>query len=181
MSIFPTASGEVQSDEWKYAGIGGWLILPVIGLWITPLAQIILIATNFVPLFTRGAWTVLTTPGTAAYHPMWAPLLIFELGMKFVIIAADIYLLVLLHRRSPLFPKGMILFLLATFLLLGTDYFFSLTIPYIAAQQDRQGAREFMRSGVACIIWIPYFVYSKRVKATFRPPLPAAPSPAPME
>jgi len=75
MSIFPTASSEVQSDEWKYNSIGGWLIIVAIGLCLSPILQLLFIVRELLPIFTNGSWRVLTTPGSPAYHPLWGPLI----------------------------------------------------------------------------------------------------------
>ena len=40
-------------------------------------------------------------------------------------------------------------------------------IPFIAEQSDPESAKEVIRSVVGALIWVPYFLVSKRVKATF--------------
>jgi len=53
-------------------GIGGWLILPILGLVFTSVYGLLGLATIHLPLFTRGYWSAVTTLGAAAYHPLWA-------------------------------------------------------------------------------------------------------------
>jgi len=167
VTIFPTGSSEIQSDEWKYAGIGGWLIFVTIGLCLSPLFQIVFVATKLVPIFFNGAWRLLTTQGTAAYHPLWAPVLIFELFMNLGFIGVEAILLVLLFRHSRLFPQGMIAYYFIVFALTGIDHFAANLIPAVAKMNDAGSLNTFIRAGVLCAIWVPYFLRSKRVKGTF--------------
>jgi hypothetical protein len=167
MSIFPTASSEVASDQWKYRGIGGWLILITIGLCIAPLLQLAALFTNHLPIFTNGSWALLTQPGAPAYHPLWAPTILLELAMNVGFLAMEAVLLVWLFKKSSRFPKAMIAYLLIVFVLVALDYFLANAIPAVAEQNDAAGRRSFMRAGIACAIWIPYFLRSKRVNLTF--------------
>jgi len=167
MSIFPTASSEVQSDEWKYNGIGGWLILVAVGLCISPLLQLVFIIRNLVPIFTTNAWSMLTTPGSPAYHRLWAPVILFELLINIVFLAMEAVLLIWLFTKSRRFPTAMIVYLFTVFALVGIDYFLAQAIPAIAAQDNSEGRIAFMRAGVVCAIWMPYMLKSKRVKGTF--------------
>jgi hypothetical protein len=166
MTICPTASGDVQSDEWKYAGIGGWLILIVAGLCISPLLQLATIFTNIVPIFRNHAWTILTTPGNPAYHRLWAPLIIFETFINVLFITMEVGLLALLFRRSKAFPRAMIVYLLVGFVLFAADHFLFQMIPAVA-ENARESVSTLVRASIACAIWIPYFLVSKRVKGTF--------------
>lgn len=167
MSIFPTASSEVQSDDWKYDGIGGWLILVAVGLCVSPLLQLLFIFRNLVPIFTTTAWRVLTTPGSPAYHRLWAPVIIFELLINIVFISMEALLLIWFFTKSRRFPAAMIVYLFTVFVLVGIDYFLAQTIPAVAAQDNSEGRLAFMRAGLVCAIWMPYMLKSKRVKGTF--------------
>src|SRR6185436_1093699 len=51
-------------------GIGGWLILPMIGLFVFPVRVAISLATDYAPIFRDGIWGSLTTPGSAVYHSL---------------------------------------------------------------------------------------------------------------
>ena len=64
--------------EMTYERIGGWLILLGIGLVISPFKVGVTMVKDLWPAFTNGHLELLTTPGSHAYHPLWAPLLIFE-------------------------------------------------------------------------------------------------------
>lgn len=44
-------------------GLGGWLILPAIGLFFYPIRIAASFYTDFLPIFQEGYWEVLTTPG----------------------------------------------------------------------------------------------------------------------
>ena len=77
----PPGSTAVESstvDQAKPNGLKGWLILPMLGLILTPIRLSIALVTIYAPIFTNGIWNVLTNPNNEAYHKLWAPLLIFE-------------------------------------------------------------------------------------------------------
>ena len=61
-------------------GIGGWLILPSIGLLISPFVLIVQLQDLMRSVFAPGVWAALTSHKSPAYHPLWAPELIFEMA-----------------------------------------------------------------------------------------------------
>lgn len=167
MSVFPAESTSLQSDDSKYEGIRGWLLLIVLGLCISPFLQAFFIFSNLNAVLQPGVWQALTTPGSEAYHRLWAPVIIFEILMNVFFIGFEISLLFLLFRKSRLFPKSMIVYLLTVFALIALDYAASRAIPAVAAQDDPESRRVFVRAGISCAIWIPYLLKSKRVRVTF--------------
>lgn len=148
-------------------GIRGWLILPVIGLIITPIRLVALLLTTYVPIFTEGTWEMLTAVESDFYHSLWAPLLIFEIIGNIVFIIASIVLLVLLFRKHYSFPKWMIIYYAANLAFVGIDFFAGDLIPAVAADQDPESLKELIRSVVGAAIWVPYFAKSRRVQNTF--------------
>ena len=148
-------------------GIGGWLILVVIGLIVSPLRIAYYLVTNHWPLFRDGAWLRLTTPGTEAYHVLWAPLLIFEIVGNLGTIVLGLVALWFLVRRSLHTLKLAIVWLTWMTAVVVVDYFAADLIPPIAEQSDPESTKELTRSLVGAAIWIPYFLVSKRVRATF--------------
>lgn len=161
----PAAETEVAAN--KYDKIGGWLFLVVIGLIITPLRLGYSLAVDFYPLMRDGAWSILTTPGSEAYHPLWAPLLVFEIVGNCITFLAAIVILVFFFMRKKFVPMAMIAFYSFSLLFVATDYFAADLIPAVAAQDSKDSLRELLRTAVAAAIWIPYFIMSKRVKGTF--------------
>ncbi len=162
----------------RIAGIGGWLILPMIGLIITPIRLGYMLITIHLQVFLSGAWGVLTSPGTEAYHPLWAPVLLFELAGNTLMMSWAAALLILLFAKSPRFPRWIILFYATSVAIVALDLVASRMIPAVAAQEDPSSAQELVRSVVAALIWIPYFLKSERVRNTFCR-VPAAPEEAP--
>lgn len=149
------------------SGLGGWLILPMLGLIFLPFRLGVMLMTTHYPIFSEGYWEVLTTPGTEAYHALWAPLLIFEILGNSLFLVFSIILLVLFFQKHQRFPKLMILFLAANLAFIGIDFFASDLIPAVAAESDPESTKELIRTIVAAAIWIPYFLKSVRVKNTF--------------
>jgi len=140
-------------------GIGGWLILVVIGLIITPIRLLISIFSDIVP----------------ALHSPWAAssvgitfLIYFELVINLLFAVVAILLLILMFNRYRFFPILMVIFYLSNFVFVLLDFILAYQIPLIRENKlDEGSARELMRSLIAVIIWVPYFLTSKRVKNTF--------------
>jgi Protein of unknown function (DUF2569) len=149
------------------SGIGGWLILPTIGLFVFPLRVGVVLAGDYWPLFERGVWSSLTTPGSALYHPLWAPLLLYEVFCNVVFIVFDGALLVLLFKRARRFPAAFIAFALLNFFFVVSDAVAGWQIPAVAARGPEGFAIEIGRSLAVVAIWVPYMLRSKRVRNTF--------------
>lgn len=157
----------IESPEKQYEKIGGWLILLAIGLVLTPLRVLVFLGKDFVPIFTTKTWSVLTTPGTGAYHPLWAPILMFEGVGNTVLIVFSVIVAIYFFQKRRIVPKLMIALLLSNLFFVGADYFAANLIPGVGSQKDVEFMREFAGVVIACSIWVPYFLVSKRVKATF--------------
>ncbi len=148
-------------------GIGGWLILPLLGLVLTPFRIGFQTFTDVLPALRPATWAALTTPGTKAYHPLWAPAILFELTANSLLILFSLVLLWLFFRKSGRVPMLMIVWLLAIIAAQAIDLVFANQIPAIAALSDADGLRNLARSVLGAAIWVPYFLLSKRVKNTF--------------
>jgi hypothetical protein len=125
------------------------------------------LVTVYFPIFAEGYWGILTTPGAEAYHPLWAPLLIFEISGNLIFLFWSIVLLVLFFQKHYRFPRMMIVYLAANLAFVGIDFFVADSIPAVAAEPDPESTREFIRTIISAAIWIPYFLRSVRVKNTF--------------
>jgi hypothetical protein len=158
---------QVAGAKGAYEKIGGWLVLLAIGLVLNPIRLLVIMGRDFLPLFLSGGWSVLTTPGTTAYHPLWAPVLMFEIGGNTALLGFSVLVAVFFFQKRKLLPRLMIAFLLVNFLLVAADYFVADLLPSVASQKDPEATMELARALIAGVIWVPYFVVSKRVKRTF--------------
>jgi hypothetical protein len=148
-------------------GLGGWLVLVAIGLVLSSLRLLVLLGQVFVPIFRDGTWAVLTTPGSEAYHPLWAPLLIFELVGNSGFIVAQLWLLVLFFRRSQSFPKLYVWMAFLNLPFILVDAWLGSFVLTDRPMIDVDTAKELARSIATIVIWVPYMRVSKRVRNTF--------------
>jgi hypothetical protein len=148
-------------------GIGGWLILVTIGLVITPFRMAFLLITTHLPLFTGGQMAILTDPQSQAYHPLWGPLLALEVLCNLGFGTAAVVALVLMFRRSRLYPRFMIVYYASNLAFIALDTLLSNMIPAVAQAGSTEMIGEVGKAMISCAIWIPYMCVSKRVKNTF--------------
>jgi hypothetical protein len=158
-------------------GLGGWLVLPIIGLVATCFLAIAWMLANAIPIFQSGAWGNLTNSDSSLYLSWFAPTILFEIFVNAVLIVLPIFLLVLLFRKRSIVPRllsGFYAFVLFTTAL---DAIVMITVGvssirdagYFEAAQTMadETITALVRAVLAAAIWIPYFLVSKRVKNTF--------------
>ena len=145
-------------------GIGGWLILVAIGLCIAPISLIIQLAQGASGWFSAQVWQATTMPSGNAYHPLFAPLLLFELMANIATLGIIGLTLSLFFARRREFPNVYIFLLICRMAILLIDEMVGAKIPAIAAGVD---SKALLQTLVAIMIWCPYMLISKRVKSTF--------------
>jgi hypothetical protein len=154
------------------AGIGGWLLLPALGLILTPFRMCFHIYNEFLPIFSNGVWSEVTDPESPAYHVMWGPLIAFEVIANVAMLALTLWLLWLFFSKSVRTPRIFIFWLAALVAVQVIDSGLASLIPQAAEEAFAPDAvREIVRSLVGAAIWIPYFLRSVRVKNTFTRPV----------
>lgn len=152
-------------------GLWGWLLL-FAGFVVVKIVSVgFLIASIFLPLFRDGTWQTLTQPGSPTYHPLWKSVLLLELAGNIVIGAMAMVTLALLVVRSVYAPRVSIGLLIGSFVLAAASYFIAGQIPSVADQgTGYESLAVLVRASIAMLVWVPYFLMSKRVKATFATP-----------
>ena len=160
---------QAESNEPK--GLGGWLILPMLGLIIAPVRLIIQIVKDLLPAFAPETWNALTTPDSPVYHHLWAPVIILETVSSIGLLLFSVWLLVLFFKKSIRLPKLFITWLILAFVIQILDQILANQIPAVGAQNTSPEAiKDLFRAFIAMLIWVPYFIRSKRVKNTFTQP-----------
>lgn len=156
------------TNDRKLEGIGGWLLLVVLGLIVSPIRIALMLVQEHAPIFADGTWQVLTSPSSDVYHPLWGPLILLEVGGNLLGILLTLTTLVLLFKKSRYTPAMAIIWYLYALVFVVADFLLARQIPMIAEMPvDTESVREIARTVVAVVIWVPYFLVSKRVKATF--------------
>lgn len=148
-------------------GLGGWLILVGIGVVITPLRLIHFVYTTYWPIFDQGIWSVLTDPSSESYHPLWGPLLLGEVVTNMALIIASFYLIFLFFTKRALFPKLYIGIVIVTLAFIPLDAWLAAFVLPNEPMFDPETIKEFVRTLIVALVWIPYMMVSKRVRVTF--------------
>jgi hypothetical protein len=159
----------LQKTSRSLDGLGGWLVLIAIGLMVSPVTIGVEFIKNFSWVYETERWNVLTSPGGSEYHALYAPLSILEMVYNLFLIVYYLWLIALFFSKRALFPKAMIGSLIMVPLMLVIDHFCMMQIPaYASTTSSYDLGRETGRYFLQALIWIPYFIVSKRVRATFR-------------
>jgi len=145
-------------------GLSGWLILLAAMLFVTLLGAVIQ-AVSDVPHIVRGnVWAEYTTPGRAAYHPLWATLLVLDWGSNLFAVVWIPVLLSLFFQRKKSFPTVMFWTLLLFTALVAVRFGVADRISFVRGDGV---AMALFLAVLKAVVWIPYLQRSKRVKATF--------------
>ena len=156
-----------MTAEKNLEGLRGWLILLGISVVFSPLRNLFETLSMYPKIFSSGRWESLTTPGSEAYHPLWAPTLIGELAVNIGLILSGVFIAFLFFSKKKAFPKWYIATILFVLVTNPLDVFLIHLIKPNKAIFDAETTAEFVRTLIVCVIWIPYLFISKRVKATF--------------
>ncbi len=136
------------------SGIGGWLILPAIGIVVAP----VWFAKN---VFDYFPGIELLEPGTLV-HTMT---MIEVLGLiGFAILATLTAVQFFTYRKGA--PKLYRVFMVGQLLFLMGDYW-QAAIFFSKPMFDIDTGITMSMLFAACLIWVPYFLYSARVRNTF--------------
>jgi hypothetical protein len=149
------------------SGLGGWLILVGLGVVISPFRILGEITQIHVPMFNDGTYEILTTPGTELYHPFWSAFIWGEIVINAFVVIASVALIIVFFSKKKIFPKFYIALVSFSFFFILVDAMLIKVVMPNADIFDVDTAKELIRSLFVAIIWIPYMLFSKRVKVTF--------------
>ena len=161
---------EIAPSQDELKGLGGWLILVGLGVVVAPFRMLFNTLPAYEPLLQSDIWHALTSPDSAAYHPLWGPLLIGEIAVNSAIFLASLYLIYLFFAKHRWFPSAYIGIVMFSLVFIPADaWLVSIVLPE-EPMFDPETTKEFVRTLIGAVIWIPYMLVSKRVKATFTEP-----------
>jgi hypothetical protein len=143
------------------AGLGGWLILFQFGLWLGPIISAFILF-QFGHVFNEAVWESMTSPGGSSYHPRYGVLIFFELFVNFLLFPIQIAAVVFFYQRRWIAPRVLIGMAVVVPIYHVADQLLSWGMPDIDSSP-----KEIISSLFRAAIWIPYFLVSRRVRATF--------------
>jgi Protein of unknown function (DUF2569) len=151
----PTPGAPTFSTPSDVQSIGGWLIFVAIGLGISSLHSIYGIYGPLHVLYGNQFQERLSD------YPGLADLLLFEAVSNTIFLIALVALNYLFYNKKKEFPGLMIAFYALNLLVILVDHGVALHF-----HPDSSPAK-LLGSIVGAAIWIPYYLWSDRVKATF--------------
>lgn len=148
-------------------GIGGWLILVAIGLFLRPFVQFKALV-DYKIYLEQATWDSVA----AALLPAWVSTgkwtVAGEIVFNTVFLGATILLLVLFFQKRSSFPYLFIILGVGGIIIDVADILLWNTIAQKGALENELGTHESARNGFSVIIWCLYMINSARVKNTFR-------------
>lgn len=157
-----------QERRQRYIGLEGWLALFVVGVC----ASILLGVINL--LGYGSVFNDLSSASSTAadYVTAITPALWFEIVTNLIFVAIGVWLIILFAKHSRIAKIVAIIYLVGNALFLIVDYAWASSIfetfhvtQYVEAELHKASSNTG-RAVLAALIWVPYFLLSKRVKAT---------------
>jgi hypothetical protein len=153
-------NARIFNGYWHLEGLDGWLIVVGLGLLTSPLFLAHTIITANLPFLTEPSHR-------AALSGDWAlaALVTCQIAANIVFLIGLLLLNYLFFTRKRTFPLCMILYRV-----LRTGELLILLVAFRAASSSPEFAgsgAKFFIALLGTLIWVPYFLFSRRVKATF--------------
>lgn len=156
-------------------GLGGWLVLPMIALCVSPLRYVV--ATG------SGLQMIFGIEDPSNLSGLWYLAILIEFMAQGFFLSVLIGLAVLFFARRWILPKAYVVMLLmmTAYSLLDLGLCVALDRQYPGDPLVPEASGVAVQSVIAAMIWIPYFMKSRRVRNTFTrgagrgvgpPPLP---------
>lgn len=158
---------QVGNGELGPKGFGGWLILPMIGLVVSPFRMGFQFFTELAPLFQGEVWRTLTDATLPGHKPGLVPIIIFEAVANVAMFAFTLALIWFFFRKSRRTPRLYIVWLILLAVVQVVD---AMLVSGAGFPVDKDSLRDIIRSILTAAVWIPYFLVSKRVANTFVEP-----------
>ncbi len=155
-----------MTDNKQVEGIGGWMALVAIGVWLNPLSMLITISNNH-EIFKNGNWFYLTNPSLPDYTPGFSGLMVFEFTMTLLLFAMSLYLVWAMMKGKQSFPKVYILLIVLSLFYHSLGEAAASTVFPGLNFYDREYNSRMSGLFLVAVVWIPYMLMSVRVKNTF--------------
>lgn len=143
---------DIENVNQKCVGIGGWLILPAIGLVLGPIISVIALIASL------GIYSDVVRAGYGGIY-------IFELLVTIGLLGFMLYAATLFFKKKNKAPSIIITLLILS--LVSSCALLAIELGVGAESFAIENGKQLVREIIGAAIWIPYFRSSVRVKATF--------------
>lgn len=156
-------------DSAHLAGIGGWLILSAIGVVLRPLILLGQTEHSLALAGNLSGWTVLTDLESGGFRQGFAWFAWSEIFMLTVLLGWSSVMVFQFFRRKASLPISLISIMGVTCLWTVVHTFWGRQVlTAITEAEKSRTAGVFFWQVLILALWVPYFLVSRRVKATFR-------------
>ncbi len=156
---------EAPEIRQRYTSLGGWLVIPLFGLFTAPVTRIYQVIKELLPAINPSVIDKFTNPESYLYNPALAYIIYGEFIFN---IAFSIFAVIILYYMFKLkkeAPRLFIIYIIGNLVFILLD---SLSVALVApAQSGSFFTRDMLSAIIAVAIWVPYFLTSDRVKGTF--------------
>ncbi len=156
---------ETLSLTIKPMPLGGWLILPVIGVFTTPMIVLYTIFSS--GFFDQESWVFISSRDSVGYDIFWTIGFLFELLMNCLVVVYSVFLIILLVKKRTIFPLHYVTLRVVVLVFVTVDAYLLSLIESEYFVSEPANIREIVTSIIGAAIWIPYMMKSQRVKDTF--------------
>lgn len=150
-------------EENALVGLRGWLVLVGIGVTLRPFVLLGQMLVGGEHAFNQDVWEAMTIPGGGSYQAGLGPLIMAELIGNIIQVVTSALALVLFYARKRAFPAVFIFMAGLGVVLQAADLWAGHTLVEGADTNPKELARAVGQA----VVWIPYMLVSRRVKATF--------------
>lgn len=148
------------------SGLGGWLILAGINIVFSIYLTTKTVVESYIYIIQSGVFTAFTSPESSSYHSGFKFGFIFEMTLNITFILLFIYLAYLFFTKNYKFPKVFIFIRIMCVVFIIVDIFITISV-FDVSVIDQEVIKDLVGAIIQCMICIPYFRKSERVKNTF--------------
>lgn len=141
------------------SGLGGWLILTQIGLFISLLTIGIQLTNLAVELSGEDIWGLFPIDLKTYF--------VFILSSHILLLLFIVFIITQFYRKKAIVPKSMVIMYSANIAITIINFILIHQVTYAGDAEIASSIQAIIQAIISAAIWIPYFMKSKRVKNTF--------------
>ncbi|MCZ8518476.1 MULTISPECIES: DUF2569 family protein [Paenibacillus] len=164
-----SVQGNHQTEEQsERPAIGGGLLFLAVILLLLPFNVLAYYKTDVLPFFTGGSFSIMLE-----MSPLWSLLLLVDLVVLPAAALFSLVFIVLIFKKHPILPKATVILFATLGVLAVFDYGADILIAQYADATLREAIhlriiKHMSKMLLYSVLLIPYVLFSKRVKETFR-------------